>query len=206
MSLRTFSPLFRTLSAVVLLVTALSASAGKDYIDRLPARSHVIENFDYSSMMALMAEAPLHHIEGVWQFPSTGVKIAIRISDGFAPDNTAPVYDMILIESPNRAMRPGTVMGLISPMAKRGDYEARIYTSSVGSTLTMPKKFTLTLADDDSSLTFRQHKSAFSVNLWRLLPYLWRYTIHPNHQDRRDNNGCVRIYPQPAFPREPVYL
>lgn len=155
----------------------------------------------------MLDELPLHHIEGIWKFPATGVEVAIIRNNPQQRESglTADFYRMIVVDSDNRAIRPGTVMGLISPAAKRGEYDARIYTSNVGSTLVMPKTFTLTLTDNDASLTFKRHKSAFNVNLWRLLPYLWRYTIYPNEQDR-NSDGCIRIYPNPPVPREPIYL
>lgn len=188
------------------LFAAISLHAEKKLIDRLPKISRITPGFDYSSLLHSMSEAPLHHIEGIWQFPATGVTVAISRQDGFdTPASPAQLYSIVLVFSPNRAMRPGTVMGLIAPMAGRGEYEANIYTSSTGSKLTIPRKFTLLLSDDDSSIKFKRHKSAFSVNLWRLLPYLWRYTVTPN-RDNRENDGCVRIFPEPPLPREPIYL
>ncbi len=192
--------------AAILLFAAGIMHAEKKSIDRLPKISQTKADFDYSLLLRSMAEAPLHHIEGVWQFPATGVTVAIMREGGFdAPESSAPLYTVTLVSSPNRAMRPGTIMGLVSPMAGRGEYEANIYTSSAGSSLTLPRKFTLILSDDDSSLKFRRHKSAFSINLWRLLPYLWRHTVYPNHENR-ESDGCIRIYPEPPLPREPVYL
>ncbi len=188
------------------LFAAASLHAEKKLIDRLPKISRVTPGFDYSSLLHDMSEAPLHHIEGIWQFPATGVTVAISREDGFdAPASPAQVYSIVLVFSPNRAMRPGTVMGLIAPMAARGEYEANIYTSSAGSKLTIPRKFTLQLSDDDSSLSFKRHRSTFSVNLWRMLPYLLRHTVTPNRENR-ENDGCVRIFPEPPLPREPIYL
>lgn len=158
----------------------------------------------------MMRQLPLHHIEGIWQFPATGAEVAIIRQDTSAetgPSSAAvTIYQIILLDSPSRTLRPGTIMGLITPSAARGEYNARIYTQSLGSTLLIPKSFTLTLSDQDASLRFVRHKGAFSINLWRLLPYLWRYTIHPNNTSDTKDDGCVRIFPNPPIPREPVYL
>lgn len=193
---------------IALLLSTGKPSAEKRIISSLPIRSEAIKDFNYSSFLSRMKEMPLHRIEGLWQFPSTGVEVAIIRTDetmSYSSSEGTTVYSMILTASPNRAIRQGTVMGLITPAAKKGEYDANIYTSNIASTLTIPKRFTLSLTDDDSSLQFRQHRSKFSVNLWRLLPYLWRYTIHPNAPEK-NSDGCIRIYPAPALPREPIYL
>lgn len=190
-----------------LLLIAATSFAEKRFIDRLPSRSETIDSLSYGSMTAAMSEVPLHRIEGVWQFPATGVEIAI-LRESILRGKTAAgetLYKIIIISSPNRATRPGTVMGLISAAAKSGEYEANIYTNNIGSTLTLPKKFTLSLIDNDSSIEFRRHRSSFSINLWRLLPYVWRNTVRPNMPERK-SDGCIRVFPEPSLPREPIYL
>lgn len=50
-----------------------------------------------------------------------------------------------------------------------------------------------------------RHRSAFSVNLWRTLPYMWRYVVRKN-RSAPTYHGCVRIYPAPVPPLQPIYL
>lgn len=194
-------------TAIIIAVTSLGSKAEKKIIDGLPKFSETIENINRASVIEQLKETDLHHIEGIWQFPSTGVEVAIMRdqSRGTTTDGHVVSYNIIILYSPNRSLRPGTVMGIATPAPKRGEYDARIYTRAVGTSLTMPKRFTLTLDKDDSALSFKQHKNAFTVNLWRLLPYLWRYSVHANQQDH-STEGCIRIYPEPLLPREPVYL
>lgn len=194
-------------TAVIIAVTSFYLNAEKRIIDDLPKFSETVSGFNKTMAIGILKEADLHHIEGIWLFPATGVEVAIMRKADQKPstaDNTVS-YIIILLHSPNRTLRPGTVMGMITPAPKRGEYDAKIYTRAVGTSLTMPKRFTLTLDKDDGALSFKQHKNAFSVNLWRLLPYLWRYSVHSNQQDR-STEGCIRTYPAPALPREPVYL
>lgn len=194
-------------TAIIIAVTALCPRAEKKIIDGLPKFSETISGFSRAEAVDRLKESDLHHIEGIWQFPATGVEVAIMRTDDRHSDKESRItsYRIIILYSPNRSLRPGTVMGLVTPAPKRGEYDARIYTRSVGTSLTMPKRFTLTLDNDDGALSFKQHKSAFSVNLWRLLPYLWRYSVHANQQDK-STEGCIRVYPAPLLPREPVYL
>ncbi|MCM1293184.1 MAG: hypothetical protein NC230_06375 [Bacteroides sp.] len=193
---------------VIVASCAVTTAAEKRYIDQLPKRSVRIEPFSVDSLKALMTEVPLHRIEGLWRFPANGTEIAIVRTDierWRQNQQAAPVYQIIVVTSENRWIRPGTLMGLITPGAKEGEYNARMYTTTIGSTLAMSKRFDLTLANEDTSLLIKKRKSAFSINLWRLLPYLWRYTIHPNTQNH-DDDGCVRTFPESTHTREPIYL
>lgn len=191
------------LISAVALILSTSAMAGKKYIDRLPRTSHTIESFSTTAFMERMHDTPLHHIEGVWRFPADGTEIAIlRPKES---GESADCYEIILLHGANRALRTGTIVGMATPAAKRGYYEARLYTRSTGSLLYSPKSFYLKTEDEDTRLIFELQKGAFSVNLWRLLPYMWRYSVHKN-QDSRHVAGCVRVYPEPLPPLEPRYL
>lgn len=193
--------------ALMLLFTAFAAHCEKKIIDTLPKTSRTITGFSRAALTARISEMDLHHIEGIWQFPATGVEVAICRSNGnhIGQRNSAVSYDIIVLSSTNRAIRPGTIMGMATPAPKRGEYDAKIYTKSIGSTLILPKRFTMTLESDDSALTLKQRRSAFSFYPWRLLPYLWRYTIRQNQPDQT-TDGCIRIFPRPQPPREPIYL
>lgn len=192
--------------SALMLTAACHISAENKFIDALPFSSAHVTGFSASALMNDMAEMPLHHIEGIWQFPSTGVSIAILRDTSAGNSRDAAVrYNIILLHSPNRSLKPGTTMGMATPSARHDTYDARIYTRAVGSRLSIPKKFTITLDFDNSALLFRRNKSAFGINLWRLLPYLWRHSVYRNRQEP-PADGCVRIYPEPLYPREPVYL
>lgn len=196
----------RIFGIIMLSLLSSQPSVAKRLIDRLPARSEAPANFSFAEIKHQIASLPLHHIEGLWRFPASGTEIAI-LGDRSAGSHTEPeIYRILLVRSDNRSLRPGTLMGLITPAAKQGEYDARIYTSNVGSTLTNKKRFTLSLSDADATLRFRQHKGPLTVNLWRLLPYLWRYTITPTNERNKEADGCRRIFPEPSLPREPIYL
>lgn len=199
--------------AALLLTVATMAVAGclpasaKKYVDELPSKSEVINGFSTDRLRRQLATAPLHHIEGIWRFPADDLEIAIcreNIADVTTSD-AAAAYRMVLLHSSNRALRPGTVIGHVSPTAKRSVYDARIYTRALGSSMINPKRFILSLDDEESRMLFEMRKSAFSVNLWRLLPFAWRYTVHRNRQ-QESTAGCVRVFPAPQLPLEPVYL
>jgi len=185
------------------MTLSLTANGGKRFVDQLPRISEAPANFSRDSLMSRMNEVALHHIEGVWLFTSDGTEIAIiRPAENIGEPTH---YNILLLNSANRALRPGTMIGAVSAAAGKGYYNARLYTRVTGSKFHSPKNFVLKLDEDDARLVFETKKSTFSLNLWRLLPYMWRYTVRRN-QDRKSVEGCVRVYPRPSTPINPQYL
>ena len=201
-----YSSGLRILSALVLIMIFCGDMWGqKKFVDDLPHRAEVISDFSMARLIGKLDELPLHHIEGIWQFPATGVEVAMLRREQAGLSASGRVYDMILVNSPNRVLRPGTVMGVVVATGRRGEYDAKIFTKTIGTSLTLPKKFTLKLSDGDSSLEIKPVKGRMIFNLWRLLPYLWRYAVYPSREPVR-SDGCIRIYPNPPAPLEPVYF
>ena len=204
------SPLLR--SIIILAASLLpSYSYAREPVSKLPVHSHVISGYDNpDSVRKAMQMRPLHKIEGIWTFPSDGGSIAIeRHTDNtLRGEDDAIRYRMVVMRSPCRSLRPGTLMGCISATARPGIYAAEIYTSgNGGATLRNPKRFTLTLIDD-AHLTFRQHSRRIKVNLWRLIPYMSRISVRLTDSDApKDIDGCIRMFPRPlSGPVEPRYL
>jgi hypothetical protein len=117
-------------------------------------------------------------------------------------------YRLVLIESPCRRIRPGTVMGYAVPTAKAGSYDASIYTTVDDSgLLRRARRFTLTLNDREQRLSFIKHKSDLRIDLWRLIPYLFRVSIHTGSDRPHDLDGALRLFPESeATPINPRYL
>lgn len=185
---------------VLLAVTScLQADAAKKYSDRLPKQSERTARVDIDSLQSVVREISLHHIEGLWRLTTDGSTVAI------IRDDSGTGYRMILIESPNRALRPGTCVGLLSPSAVKSTYEARIYTRTIGSRLYSPARFNLKLSDDDTRLVFERVKGKYSFNPLRLIPYSWRLGVQKRTEPDAIQ-GAVRVYPAPERPAEPLYL
>ncbi|MBO7382428.1 MAG: hypothetical protein J6U03_03565 [Muribaculaceae bacterium] len=173
-----------------LLPLALTANAGDyDSVEKVTQR---------------MSDKILDAIEGVWQFTGEdGALVAIEKD----PTTTGlPSYKMIVIDSPQRALLPGSVMAKIHSTVKPDTFEADIFTHFNLSSMNLdrPKKFILTLKN--ARLTIKPVKAKLSVNLLRLIPYAYRLGL--SYRDHRpdDLDGCVRIFPVPPQPSNPVYL
>lgn len=195
------------ITAVMLALTA----RGNDYLKALPALSTVVDGYvDPDSVTARMAESPLVPVEGMWQMLDGGATFALeRHADLSLPMAAQPeCFRLVMVRAPGRLLRPGTVIGYAVATADRGVYEARIYTDfAVENRLGVARTFTLHLAADGSVLTFKPRKSRVTVNLFRLLPYMYRNVVRLR-DNRPDNlDGAVRIYPYVASPRfGPRYL
>jgi hypothetical protein len=146
-------------------------------------------------------------VEGIWQMVNDGAIFAIE-RDESAREPYA--YQMVMIQSPSRHVRPGTVLGHVVSTVKPGTYEARIYTDfAVRTGLNIPRRFLLKVSGtDDACLTISPEQSKWRFNLWRLLPYMYRNLVRMNSAARpSDLDGAVRIYPPSASnPLVPRYL
>lgn len=207
--------LIAVLSALILCLPALPAAAKgieKSVLKSVPDRSQTITGYDNpDSIAARLGELPLHAVEGLWRFASEGSLMAIERQTARTTgeyEAEATVYRMVIVRAADMALRPGTVMGYLTPTAKRGVYDARIYTSRLdsGTALTSPKSFTLTLTDEDSRLSISDYGSSLRFNWWRLLPYMYRYLFTRREKSPGAIQGCLRVFPQPAVPPEPRYL
>lgn len=196
--------LFITLS---LLCTAASTVAADKITSLLPARSERLEGYDdVDSLRRRLGALPLHFVEGIWSLPADGAEFAVERT---APSATmsAVRYRIVVLRTTDRAVRPGTVMGIMTPAAD-GEYDAAIYTSiDADGQLRSPRQFTLKLRDDNSAITIKRVKSRYSLEPHRLLPYLFRRVIRSRYGDNGSATmTAVRQFPDPVIPLSPRYL
>ncbi len=185
----------------------LCGNARRSVLDDVPRTSTQLPAYREDSVKARLAALPLHEIEGLWEFAGEGSVMAVERDE--RTSGAATVYRMVAVRSTDLSIRPGTVMGYLTPSSKRGVYDARIYSTHTddGTSLHRPETCTVTLGDDGSRITVRPYGKGFRVNWWRLLlPYMYRYLITRNDRSPGDIEGCIRIYPAPARPQNPRYL
>lgn len=153
-----------------------------------------------------LSATPLHPIEGIWQYPADGGLVAVERCNASAAEGRE--YNMVVISVANRALRPGTVLGSLRATSQRDVYDGLFFTSTTadGLRLKAPKGVILTLDDDASRLSMRRIKKGIHLNLWRMLPYIFRFSVSRHDDTPRNLDGWIKIYPQPATPAEPRYL
>lgn len=178
--------------------------------DMLPDQASIIADCTCRDSVERRLDASaLHPVEGIWQMTADGAVIAIEQAEPFTTGQTLTSgYRIVILQSPCRRVRPGTLMGYATPSAKAGHYDAAIYTSiDDNGWLNLTKRFTLELHDSESRLAFIPHRTGMRIDLRRLIPYLFRVSISTANDRPRDMDGAIRLYPiSDAAPVNPRYL
>lgn len=159
---------------------------------------------DVEAVEQRLAATPMHVVEGVWRFPADGGTMAVVRDTAQAGD----VYLMVALRAADRSVRPGTVMGWLTATARRGVYDARVYTRSDDTrrVLFKPKKYLATLDDGDTRLVMKEYGHKLEFRWWNLFPYMYRRVLRRTGSVPDDLGGCVRLFPEPLPPTQPRYL
>lgn len=181
----------------LMLTMALTAGAA------LPQQSgKPLEGYSEQQVRARLNDRALHRIEGLWQLVPSGATIVIERSEV----TPATTYRMTVVKDASLGLQPGSVIGEIVAGGDPDIYEANIYTVEKEGYLMSPRKFTVALDHASGRMEFRRHRSTYRINLWHFVPFLWRYSVRRNDNEKGYFPGAIRLYPSPAVPIEPVYL
>ena len=199
--------MMRRLSALLLACVATAACAS-DYLKTLPPMSTIIEGYEnVDSVAARLAALPLCPAEGIWQMTGGGALFAIE-RENMATELAPTRLRMVMVRSPWRTIRPGTLLGHLEPTVRPGVYEARIYSTIARRTgRSVARAFTLKLDDERSLMTFEPFKSPVRINVFRLLPYMYRRLVEVQKSRPDGLDGAVRVMPaSESNPLTAVYL
>lgn len=200
------------ITAILILAASFNGVQARDsFLKALPPCSTIEPGYGSAdSVRARMASLPLTPVEGIWQMLDGGATVAVEryLSPDLPRDAQPGTYRMIMVKAPVRLVRPGTVIGHLKATARRGIYEARLYSDFAReSGLSVPRTFYLHLAADGTTLTFKPRKSPLKINLFSLLPYMYRRMVRLQDTRPDDLDGAIRIYPPvPAAGFGPRYL
>lgn len=177
--------------AIATMLKAEPISAAPDELEKyLETVAGDREDINVINADAYFEGRGLTSIEGVWRMSGSEGMMAI------VADSGTIFQRIIVLESPDRNILPGTVMGVCTALGRNNSYDARIYTTeSTSGILSKPKRFTVTLSDD-GRLIMEPITNKLKVNLWRFLPYMFRMSV-VRVNNRPDNlDGAVRVYPE----------
>lgn len=168
-----------------------------------------------SLIIATSQQSGTAHIGGIWTATTDGATVGIiqandwqRITGTTIPQEQrtlAQQWVIILLDSPDPYLQPGTLMGWLTSAAKPNHYNAQIFTKRKNNKLVSSKPFTLQLVDD-GHLSMKAIKKGIAVSPWRLLPYMLRRSIKYIDETPRDLDGFLRKWPTPNHPQIPGYL
>lgn len=183
--------------AALAVVKAHAADELERYLASV-ARERV--DVDITSADSLFSGKGLSQVEGLWRISgSEGVMAVIA-------DPATIFYRIVAVDSPDRSVCPGTVMGAMTAAGRTGHYDARMFTGCDDGVLSNAKRFTVSV-NDDGRLIIVPVINKLKVNLWRFLPYMFRASV-TRVNDRPNNlDGAIRLYPEPTeYPLSPRYL
>ncbi len=191
----------------IFILLSISITQGKNYLDAIPEHSLILPDYNVEKVENRLKTSGMHAIEGIWQFADNGTKIAIEREDPDKFPNTGyTLYRLVIIDSPNNFIKNGTIMGYATPTAKRNNYEARIYTSVYNGNKLKNTQNVILSINEDNRLVFKEYNEGYKLNIRRLIPYIFRISITKYSTRPQDLDGCIKIFPEPGIPIEPIYL
>lgn len=204
------SPCFRIGILTVLLTLAGVVNVNAvDTLDALmPKRSKILSGYcDLDSIRFYIDTRGAKGIEGIWQLSPDQTTVVIEPCTDSAIMNTGiKCLQIVVISSPRRSIRPGTVLGYMLPTARAGRYDARLYTDNVRSLLQRHRRFTVNLTDD-GHLSMAPVKQNWKLSLRHTFNFLFRAYLSSQVNDDVSDDGFVKIYPTTGIkPLSPVYL
>ena len=176
---------------LLMLVMPLTVLAVKG----VPSKSVILDGLDLDSMRVRLDETDMQPLEGIWYYPNEEMTLGIERYRG--KHNIG--YRIILLESPDINVIPGTVIGYIAASAVDNKYQLWLYSQRDRITLIKPLECVATLNQSATSLTFDppHWKVKVRVNLARFLPTLFQgVSIIPEKSSEKLPVGFRKIYPE----------
>ena len=161
----------------------------------VPKQSVILDGLDVDSMRVRLDETDIQPLEGIWYYPNEEMTLGIERYRG--EHNIG--YRIILLDSPDVNVLPGTVIGYIAASAVDNKYQLWLYSQRDRITLIKPLECVATLNPTATTLTFDppRWKVKVRVNLARFLPSLFSgVSIIPQMERERLPVGFRKIYPE----------
>ena len=180
-----------TLFLLLLSLLPFMAVAGSG----VPKKSVILKGLDIDSMRVRLDETDMQPLEGIWYYPEEEMTLGIERYKG--QHNIG--YRIILLESPDINVMPGTVIDYIAASAVDSKYRLWLYSQRDHVTLIKPLECVATLNSAATTLTFDppHWKVKVRVNVARFLPSLFNgVSIIPEKVEERLPIGFRKIYPE----------
>ena len=183
----------RRLACILLFLMLLSlvVVAGNG----VPKRSVILAGLDVDSMRVRLDETDMQPLEGIWYYPNEEMTLGIERYRG--EHNIG--YRIILLESQDINVMPGTVIGYIARTALDNKYQLWLYSQRDKVTLIKPLECVATLNAAATTLTFDppHWKVKVRVNIARFLPTLFNgVSIIPERVGESTPIGFRKVYPE----------
>ena len=188
----------------ILILSVLTVMA-----DAFSMTAETLEGYDtQEEIVGRLSNLPMVDLEGVWLFPATGQSIVIE-----REDRGAMRFRVVSVSSSGIGIESGTLLGYVVPTAKVDTYDASMAEINADGSVRSSQwsknrviKFTLSLSG--GRLSFTPVRRGIRVNWWRLLPYMFRFSVRSYDDRARGLDGCIRLWPRDNSnpPYQPRYL
>ena len=181
--------------SVIILLTSFLLPLLAVAANGIPKKSVILAGLDIDSMRVRLDETDMQPLEGIWYYPNEEMTLGIERYKG--PHNVG--YRIILLDSPDINVMPGTVIGYIAASAVDSKYQLWLYSQRDRVTLTKPLQCVATLNSTATTLTFDppHWKIKVRVNIARFLPTLFNgLSIIPEKVGESLPLGFRKIYPE----------
>lgn len=125
-------------------------------------------------------------LEGIWQASGDGAIFAIRRLPA-----TVATYELLMIDSPDWQIAPGTPFGTLRSTGSPNTFDASLL-SDPSDSRSRKRDFIFELSPDRGCITFRPYRRNHSINFERWFRYLFRATIKEPTRPK-DIDGAIRL-------------
>lgn len=161
-------------AAILAAVCAVAATAGRSTL---------------ACVCAMVDDGGGDPIEGVWRIAGDGAVFAVLPGEG------GDTFRLVIVDSPDMSVLPMTEFGTARRTAVAGRYDACMSASlTSGAAVRRDRNLIISLSDD-GRLIFEPYKKGLKLNLWRVLPYMFRFSVAAQDTRPSDIDGAVRLYP-----------
>lgn len=189
---------------VLLIVFAFVATIAAAF--DVPEESSVLAGYDEATVKARFTGTITSTLEGLWYYPDERLTLVV---ERIEPErgSRAEVYRLVVVDSEDSAINPGTVAGYAERAAQPDQLRLRLYSAVVEERLTMPMECLATVDDECNSIKVEKPKLQirWSVNLARFLPSIFDgIRIYPHIDSPKAAAGFVRLRHLNA--KNPIYF
>ena len=189
---------------VLLMVLVMVASVAAAF--EVPEESAVLAGYDEATVKARFDGKVPATLEGLWYYPDERLTLVV---ERLEPErgSRAEVYRLVVVDSEDSAINPGTVAGYAERAAQPDQLRLRLYSAVVEERLTMPIECLATVDDECNSIKVEKPKLQvrWSVNLARFLPSIFDgIRIYPHVDSPKAAAGFIRLRELNA--KNPIYF
>lgn len=154
-------------------------------------------NYGCDSLISAAIHGGRDMAEGVWRFVPDGAVFAIVREPGAFSGR----FRVVVLDSPDMSIPPGTEVGSAARTAVPGKYDVRLHLRPAGSRRLMagfsdPSTFIMEV-DPSGRLTLTGYRRGKRVKINRWLPYFFRLRVEDVDTRPQGLDGAVRLAPDP---------